>query len=225
MKIASYNIRKAVGLDWKRDPERILETLAEINADIVVLQEADKRLGTRPGVLSVERLETQLGYVVANVGTGPDSHGWHGNAILLRNKISVLKTTRIKLPAIEPRGAVSVRLADYPLEIIGVHLGLTPGMRRKQILALKQHILKTDTATLIAGDLNEWKRHSGFARILGPEFDEVTPGNSYHASRPTAPLDRFILQKPLQYRSCTVHHSQLAKMASDHLPVEIDLEI
>ncbi|MEP0560820.1 MAG: endonuclease, partial [Qipengyuania citrea] len=36
---ASYNIHKGVGLDRKRDPERILSVLHEIDADIVALQE------------------------------------------------------------------------------------------------------------------------------------------------------------------------------------------
>ena len=47
MRIVSYNIRKAVGLDRRRDPERILAILREVDADIVVLQEADRRLGRR----------------------------------------------------------------------------------------------------------------------------------------------------------------------------------
>ena len=53
MRIASYNIRKAVGLDWRRNPGRIVDVLAEIDADVVVLQEADKRVGARAGVLPV----------------------------------------------------------------------------------------------------------------------------------------------------------------------------
>ena len=45
--VASYNMRKAVGLDGRRDPQRVLKVLTEIDADIVALQEADKRVGTR----------------------------------------------------------------------------------------------------------------------------------------------------------------------------------
>ena len=51
MRIVSYNIRKAVGLDRRRDPERILAILREVDADIVVLQEADRRLGRRSAAL------------------------------------------------------------------------------------------------------------------------------------------------------------------------------
>ena len=45
--VASYNMRKAVGLDRRRNPARVLQVLEEIDADIVALQEADKRVGTR----------------------------------------------------------------------------------------------------------------------------------------------------------------------------------
>ena len=39
-KLASYNIHKAVGTDRKRDPSRILKVLGEVDADVVILQEA-----------------------------------------------------------------------------------------------------------------------------------------------------------------------------------------
>lgn len=67
MRVASYNIRKAVGLDWRRDPDRIVDVLAEINADIIVLQEADRRVGTRAGVLPLDRLETEFDYIMTDV--------------------------------------------------------------------------------------------------------------------------------------------------------------
>ena len=65
MRVASYNIRKAVGLDWRRDPDRIFEVLDEIDADVVVLQEADRRIGSRTGVLSLDRVEAELDLLLA----------------------------------------------------------------------------------------------------------------------------------------------------------------
>ena len=41
--VASYNMRKAIGLDRRRDPQRVLDVLHQIDADVVALQEADKR--------------------------------------------------------------------------------------------------------------------------------------------------------------------------------------
>ena len=48
LRIASYNIRKAKGLDRRRDPGRILRVLNGLDADVIALQEADRRLGARP---------------------------------------------------------------------------------------------------------------------------------------------------------------------------------
>ena len=48
--VASYNVRKAIGLDRKRNPQRVLDVLHEIDADIVALQEADKRFGGRGAI-------------------------------------------------------------------------------------------------------------------------------------------------------------------------------
>ena len=49
LKFASYNIHKAVGTDGRRDPDRILSVLHELGADVVALQEVDRRFGRRTG--------------------------------------------------------------------------------------------------------------------------------------------------------------------------------
>ena len=204
MQIASYNIRKAVGLDWRRDPERIVDVLAEIDADVIVLQEADKRVGTRAGVLPLDHLETELGYIMADVSLGPLSHGWHGNAILLRSDFADHVPARIELPVLEPRGAVSVLLEQPHIEVIGVHLGLTPGMRRKQMLALQKVVDEREHPVLLAGDFNEW--NSAQLPFVDP-VTVVSPGPSFHASRPTATLDRFVLGQGVHAVSSHVHLS------------------
>ncbi|KPD10246.1 hypothetical protein [Phaeobacter sp. 11ANDIMAR09] len=54
-------MRKAIGQDWRRDAGWIADVLGMIDTDVVVLQEADKRVGSRAGVLPLDRLETELG--------------------------------------------------------------------------------------------------------------------------------------------------------------------
>lgn len=222
MRVASYNIRKAVGLDWRRDPDRIVDVLAEINADIIVLQEADRRMGARAGVLPLDRLEEELGYVLPDLTGRPLSHGWHGNAVLLRSQFERYQTAKLDLPAVEPRGAVSIHLQDPVFEIVGVHLGLTPGMRRRQMAALEAHLRTRTHPVLLAGDFNEWndaKLHFERPSLV------ISPGPSFHAARPSASLDRFVLGQGLTPVKSYVHHSQLAARASDHLPVVLDFEI
>ena len=59
IKVASYNIRKGIGTDRRRSPERILAVLAEIDADVVALQEADRRFGARAQVIPPHLLDEQ----------------------------------------------------------------------------------------------------------------------------------------------------------------------
>ena len=52
IKVASYNIRKGVGTDRARRPDRIVDVLKEIDADVIALQEVDLRFGSRAAVVT-----------------------------------------------------------------------------------------------------------------------------------------------------------------------------
>ena len=51
MKVASYNIHKCRGLDGVTRPDRIIGVIREIGADLIALQEVDRRFGRRTGLL------------------------------------------------------------------------------------------------------------------------------------------------------------------------------
>jgi hypothetical protein len=60
--VASYNVHKCVGNDGVFDPDRVLEVVLELDADIVALQEADQRFGSRKGLLDLKALHERGGY-------------------------------------------------------------------------------------------------------------------------------------------------------------------
>ena len=223
MRIASYNIRKAVGLDWKRDPLRIIRVLEELDADVVALQEADKRMGSRPAVLPEQQLYDHTGLRILQVTNGPSS-GWHGNALLVRDTVQVHRTERFSLPGIEPRGAVRADLKgpEFDITVIGTHLGLRRGCRQLQLAHLIEEIGIHAKETILAGDMNEWSTRIGFD-LIDDQFDIVAPGRSFHTSRPVAPLDRFAVGRGFRCADAGVHAMGEAKRASDHLPVWMDV--
>ncbi|MCL3881067.1 endonuclease/exonuclease/phosphatase family protein [Marivita sp. GX14005] len=225
MRIVSYNIRKAVGLDWKRDPYRIIRVLSDLDADVVALQEADKRLGVRPAVLPEALLYEQTGLRILDVIDGPSS-GWHGNALLVRDGWTVHDAERLTLPGIEPRGAVVADLTgpDGDVTVVGTHLGLRRGCRQLQLAHLRETIADRAPRTIIAGDMNEWSPRIGFD-LIEKEFDLIAPGPSFHASRLLAPLDRFALGKGLGLRDSGVVLGGEARRASDHLPIWADIDV
>lgn len=206
--------------------------IAELDADIVVLQEADKRLGTRPTALPRFLIEQQTDYIPADVAETDVSLGWHGNAILVRRGWHVLETARLPLPGLEPRGAVMARIAPAPggaitsgeITVIGAHLGLLRNWRRRQARALRDHALDGAwPTTAIAGDLNEWSMRKGLGP-LHPIFRIVSPGRTFPAARPVGPLDRVALGRDLELLDAGVSDGALARVASDHLPIWVDIE-
>lgn len=219
IRLASYNIRKAVGLDWRRDPFRTARVIAALDADIVALQEADKRLGNRPAALPPEAV-AETGLVPLAAADGP-SLGWHGNAVLLRPHWRAREVHRVNLPGVEPRGALVAEIDTPagPLILAATHLGLDRFSRQRQIRAILDAI-GPDRAerAVIAGDLNEWSPTRGM-RPLERDFDVVAPGPSFHAARPVAPLDRVALGRRWQALEGGVFDAHLALRASDHLPV------
>ena len=109
--VASYNMRKAIGTDRRRDPGRVLEVLREIDADVVALQEADKRFGGRGSAVPHELIDSHGLYKPVPVrvrhkramdrmpgGKRIDellkvntrNIGWHGNALLVKPHVDIL---------------------------------------------------------------------------------------------------------------------------------------
>ena len=62
IRVASYNMRKAIGTDRRRRPERTLEVLCELDADVIALQEADRRFGSRASALPLTMIEEHSDY-------------------------------------------------------------------------------------------------------------------------------------------------------------------
>ena len=84
---------------------------------------------------------------------------------------------------------------------------------------------KNNTPTLVAGDFNEWKREGVAYRAFAQTLNVVTPGASFHSSGPMLPLDRFVLTENIKIKHYGVHKSKQANIASDHLPIFIDVAI
>ncbi|MGB5780001.1 endonuclease [Altererythrobacter sediminis] len=219
---ASYNIHKAVGTDGRRDPERIIAVLREMNADIVALQEVDLRFGDRATVISRAALDDTKWRAI-DVAKRPRSLGWHGNALLVRRDLEILGATPIDLPTLEPRGAISADIeADgQRFRVVGTHLDLSGLRRHDQVRAILKHCGSQDVAcpTVVMGDFNQWGHRGGIMRAFVPPWQVLSPGRSFPSRRPLAPLDRIILSREWTGMQMGVHHSRSSAEASDHLPV------
>jgi endonuclease/exonuclease/phosphatase family metal-dependent hydrolase len=246
--VASYNMRKAIGLDRRRNPRRVLDVLHEIDADIVALQEADKRMGGRGSAVPHELIDEHSHYKPVPLGVrhkrafekarkhaekllkvDTRNIGWHGNALLIKPHIGVLDVAALDLPTLEPRGAVMAELLinDWPVRVIGMHLDLSGLWRRRQMRAILDTIAARTQKmpTVLMGDTNEWRVAAGCLQDLEPTFRIAPTGPSFHSRHPVAPLDRIIVDAQLKIDAAGVHMSPSARRASDHLPIWARLSV
>jgi len=223
IKVASYNIRKCIGTDRQRRPDRILSVLAELDADIICLQEADRRTGTRQSAIPFEMIAHHTPYRAVPYEIRPGGLGWHGNAILVRRDAEILDHRPLSLPVLEPRGAVmaEIALGAERLRIVGMHLDLSGLWRRRQARAVIEHVEACDghLPVVLMGDLNEWSLAGGCLRDFMGHFTFAPTAPSFHARRPIARLDRIMTSPDLAVIDAGTHHSPLAMRASDHLPI------
>ncbi|MBL8594909.1 MAG: endonuclease/exonuclease/phosphatase family protein [Devosia sp.] len=229
IKVASYNIRKSIGTDRRRQPERIMKILAEIDADIVALQEVDRRFGERATTLSPDLIVDFTNYMPVRFGIREQSLGWHGNVLLVKKGIEVRNPQRIELPAFEPRGAVmaDVVISGITMRVVGMHLGLLGNSRMKQADAIVSHLEKLEQhmPTVIMGDLNQWAEDGKCLIAFSRHHDVIPLGPSFHSRRPMLQLDRIITSRDFKLESAGVHRTALARTGSDHLPVWASLSL
>ena len=223
IRVASYNMRKAIGTDRRRRPERTIEVLNELDADIVALQEADRRFGSRASAIPLSMLDLHSDYKAVELDIRAGSIGWHGNALLVKKRIEVLEHHLFRLPSLEPRGAVlaDVRVDGIVLRCVGMHLDLSGLWRRQQARAILSHLDEREgqPPVVLMGDLNEWSTRGGCLRDFGAHHHFAHCGMSFHARRPIASLDRIMVTHDLEIVDSGTHRSALSRRASDHLPI------
>ncbi|RDC61031.1 hypothetical protein HME9302_02248 [Alteripontixanthobacter maritimus] len=228
IRVATYNIHKSIGTDGVCDPMRIISVLREMDADIVALQEADRRFGSRASTLPLVALD-DTPWRPLDLGRRPRSIGWHGNALLVRRGLEARAVHALDVPTLEPRGAVSADIVTHggALRVAGMHCDLSGFRRRAQFRAVLDHTeaQRPNLPTVLMGDFNQWGVASGAMRAFGNGWQVLTPGPTFPGRRPVAQLDRIVITRNLHCVASGVHHSGLASIASDHLPVWADIEL
>lgn len=215
-----------MGLDRRRDADRTLRVVSGLRADIVALQESDRRLPPRPSALPADAAK-RLGMTALDVDPSTPSIGFHGNALLISEAFKCVRLEGLDLPGLEPRGAIIAELARQGggrLRIAATHLGLLRRYRQMQIAEILDAVARgPEMPTMIVGDFNEWSETDGMSQLL--DYHVHSPGPTFHTSRPVAPLDRMALSRDLTLVSSRVATAGEARRASDHLPIVADVAI
>jgi endonuclease/exonuclease/phosphatase family metal-dependent hydrolase len=205
-------------------PDRIVRVIGELSADLIALQEVDRRFGRRSGLLDPSALRNETGLHLLVQSDVSHGHGWHGNALLVRGDPISYRRSRLKLPGSEPRGAIvaELDLGEGEFRVIAAHLGLFRLSRVDQIDVLMTAFRDLPPMpTILLGDFNEWRRWSRWSALRGlePTFGVAPSILSFPSRRPIFALDRILGWPAGLITDLAVHDTPLARRASDHLPL------
>jgi endonuclease/exonuclease/phosphatase family metal-dependent hydrolase len=223
--IASYNTHGGVGRDRRFAPERITEVIREMKADVVALQEVQNGA---TGFDMLAFLQQETGFQAISGLTFKRKGADYGNGLLTRFR--VLSTQRIDLcvARCEPRGALDVELdcGGTPMRVIATHLGLRPSERREQIQRLLR-ALESDRPlpTILMGDINEWFLWGRPLRWMHKHFEETPSIATFPSFYPLFALDRLWVKPRTLLQRLDVHATELARVASDHLPLKAQIDL
>lgn len=226
LRIATYNIHRAVGHDGREDGKRIAKVLRELKADVIAMQEVGYHSDSPHNLLAYLG-DTIQADVIEGI-TMYNEKGHYGNAVLSRLPIAGIIRHDISVPRHEPRGAIELKItkSGITFHIIATHLGLSPGERRYQIKKLLGLVSASKAdVNILLGDLNEWFLWGRPLRWLKSEFGNTPRPATFPACRPIFALDCIWVSPGIVLDGLHVHSSRLARAASDHLPLIADLHI
>jgi endonuclease/exonuclease/phosphatase family metal-dependent hydrolase len=238
-RVATYNIHKCKGLDQRVKPDRIVEVLREIDADIVALQEvlcipgAESHHDQAHYIAGALEMDFRLGENRVLRG------GSYGNVVLSRFPLIDAHNHDISISGREQRGCLRVDIdlqggQALPLHIYNVHLGTSFVERRHQARRLlDEEILRNGDhigPRIMMGDFNEWTRGLT-SRLLDEHFQSADirlhmgKARSYPGVLPFLHLDHIYFDDYLQLENARLHRSRMALLASDHLPIFAEFNV
>jgi len=224
IRIMTYNIRNAKGLDNVTDYKRISDIILSVNPDVIALQELDSVTGRSEGINVVAELSKYTGMHPV-FGTAISFNGGKYGVGLLSKKIP-LSTKNVALPGKEEkRTLLIVEFDDYV--ICSTHLSLTQEDRKVSVGIINEEIKNFNKPVFMAGDLNA-EPESETIQLLSEKWQLLTNQHEYTfpANDPKETID-YILGYTPETDSFSIIQSKVVDepIASDHRPIYVDVKM
>jgi endonuclease/exonuclease/phosphatase family metal-dependent hydrolase len=241
LRIVTYNVHSCIGLDNKLSMSRIFRLLKQIDADVVALQELDVRQARSDHVDQAEELARRLEMSCHFHPAMATSFERYGDAILSRLPMSIVKAACLppldSRPTREPRGAIWVRVDvnGCEVQILNTHLGLSRKEHSHQVQALlgPDWLGHSDCKdpVVLCGDFNFGPRSMPYRLLQARMRDaqKMSPGhrvrNTWSSRYPLLRIDHVFVSQGIEIVSAKIPSNQLSRVASDHLPLVVDLRL
>ena len=213
IKILSYNIRNARGMDEKTDYDRIARIIRSIHPDCVALQELDSATTRSNGAVVLDELAKRTGM----------QGGGYGIGILTKEK--PLHKEIILLPGREEsRSCLIVEMPDYV--ICCTHWSLTHEDRIASVDEINAAVEKyLHKPIFLAGDFNS-ESTSEKINLLSKNWMMLNDPSkaTFPSDRPMECIDYiWARNNPLFDFKITMAKVENEPVASDHLPVWVSI--
>ena len=215
LRVVSYNVH---GL--RDDRPALVGLVRDLAPDVLVVQEAPRRFRWRERCAT---LAAELGMVVAAGGL-PSL----GNLLLVSLRVSIHRTWCLRYPLTPGRhlrGAVfaegSVRGSRFTVS--GSHLATDPAERPTQALHWKTELNRAEGPLIAAADLNEGPGGSAWRMVEDGLLTSAEEVPTFPAALPRRRLDGVFVSPGVAIDRYEIVESARARLASDHLPVLVDL--
>jgi len=225
LRVATYNVHSGVGVDRRFRPQRIVDVIDELEADVVALQEV---LSPVRGFDVHVSLREETGLHLVTLTTMPLAGGTFGNALLSRWPILDLAEHGLTVGTREPRGALDATLGRQTreLRVIATHLGLRSAERHEQLSRLLDIVRREPgLPTVIAGDFNITRARARELRAHAAQLGKQSALATFPSFAPLLALDRIFALHGAEIVDVAVHRSRKARVASDHLPLVATIEL
>ena len=222
LKLMSYNIKNANGMDNVCNFQRIANVINNTSPDVVAIQEVDS-MTNRSGQK----------YVLGEIAERTQMHGYFAPAIdydggkygigLLTKQVP-LRLQSLPLPGREEaRTLILAEFTDYIY--CCTHMSLTEEDRMKSLELVKAFTSSSTKPLFLAGDMNA-EPESGFIKELQKDFQILSnpKQHTFPAPDPKETIDYIAMLKQNAKRFAVISAKVINEpMASDHRPILVEL--
>ena len=222
LKLMSYNIKNANGMDNVCNFQRIANVINNTSPDVVAIQEVDS-MTNRSGQK----------YVLGEIAERTQMHGYFAPAIdydggkygigLLTKQVP-LRLQTLPLPGREEaRTLILAEFADYIY--CCTHMSLTEEDRMKSLELVKAFTSSSTKPLFLAGDMND-EPESGFIKKLQKDFQILSnpKQHTFPAPDPKETIDYIATLKQNAKGFAVISAKVINEpMASDHRPILVEL--
>jgi len=241
LRIMTYNVHGCVGMDGRLSPRRIAKVIFQYEPDVVALQELDvgrMRSGGHDQAVLIADILNMDHHFHASLHMAEEQFG---DAILSAYPIRLIKKARLaresRFASLEPRGVLWVEIDFHgtSIQIMNTHLGLN----RKERLLHARELLGEDwlrhsrckDPVILCGDFNALSSSKVLNLFQNTLINaQRKAGRLRHSSTwfgrfPTVCIDHIFVGSECDVTHVEVGDSWLARLASDHRPLLIEIKM